>query len=59
MQTANLQIVMQYTGWPKQISQCAIRQWQQKEPGWNAQYILAYLNRLLQKERNDSKARVE
>jgi hypothetical protein len=36
---AELQIVMQYTGWPRWIAKYAIRVWKRHDPNWNAGYI--------------------
>jgi len=39
----DMQIVMQYTGWSREIAVCAIRQWKRYDHEWNAKYILMYL----------------
>jgi kynurenine formamidase len=36
---AELQIVMQYTGWSRQNAENAIRVWKQRDPNWSAEHI--------------------
>jgi len=38
-----LEIVMRYTGWAKQVAQAAISQWKKHDPTWSANYILEYM----------------
>jgi len=40
-------IIMEYTGWPRDIALAAISRWRKGDPTWNAQYVRRYLPRRL------------
>ena len=36
-------IIMEYTGWSREIASAAIGKWKARDPDWNAQYVLEYI----------------
>lgn len=36
-------IIMEYTGWSREIASAAVKKWKARDPGWNAQYVLEYI----------------
>ena len=38
-----LELVMWYTGWSKEIAESAIKTWKQHNPNWCGAYIAVYL----------------
>ena len=36
-------IIMEYTGWSREIASAAVAKWKAHDPGWNAQYVLEYI----------------
>jgi hypothetical protein len=39
----DLEIIMAYTGWNRETAETAIRTWKRYRPGWNAQYLVPYI----------------